>query len=72
MNDDIFLMINRQFYAFDGTGNPIKTIINQEDCDILKNTNLEIIRIAKYNKPCEGQTFLFTDGKKLYLFNLVY
>eukprot|EP00347_Sterkiella_histriomuscorum_P019266 403342303 len=70
MNDDIFLMINRQFYAFDSLGHPIKTIISSADQDLLKSPNLEMIRVQRL--PCNGQSFLFTDNKKFYLFQLQY
>ncbi|CDW75982.1 UNKNOWN [Stylonychia lemnae] len=70
-NDDIFIQIGKQFYTFDPYGNPLKTIISPADDETLKNPQLEMIRVSKTQKNDDGLTFLFTDHKRFYLFNLL-
>lgn len=72
MNDDIFLMIDRQFYIFDGMGNPMMVKISQEDADLMKNARIEIVRITSNTLVEAGQTFLFTDHRRYFIFHLQY
>lgn len=72
MNDDVLIMVGRQIYVFDGMGNPIKIKISDEDNDILKNERVEIVRITSNTLIEAGQTYLFTDHRRYYLYHLMY